>query len=175
MNELNADLGKLRSAGLVTALSVLVLDQLSKWWMLTDVLSPPTLVKITPFFNLVLTWNRGISFGLFKADSPWGTWALVAVAALIVVFLGRWMYQGESRASVLAIGLIIGGAVGNVIDRVRFGAVVDFLDFHLAGTHFPAFNVADAAITIGAAALVLEALFADPEQPKNDTHEQTPK
>lgn len=171
MNDTQHDLKQLRIAGLATAFAVLVLDQLSKWWMLTDILSPPTLLKITPFFNLVLTWNRGISFGFFKADSPWGTWLLAAVAGVIVIFLLRWMFKGESRLSVVALGLIVGGAIGNVIDRVRFGAVVDFLDFHLAGTHFPAFNVADSAITVGAAALVLEALFAGPEQPKNNTHE----
>ena len=171
MSSLVTDIGKLRLLGLTLATAIFVLDQLSKWWILTDVMSIPTVIRITSFFNIVLAWNRGISFGMFDSGSPWSSWILIAVALVIVIFLSIWLMRGESMLSVLAIGSIIGGALGNVVDRIRFGAVVDFLDFHIGGSHWPAFNVADSAITLGAAALILEALKPDPEQPKNNDNQ----
>ncbi len=173
MSSLVTDIGKLRLFGLTLATVVFVLDQLSKWWILTDVMPIPTVIRVTSFFNVVLAWNRGISFGMFDSGSPWGSWVLIALALIIVIFLSLWMLRGESMLSVLAIGLIIGGALGNVVDRIRFGAVVDFLDFHIGGSHWPAFNVADTAITVGAAALIFEALKPDPEQPKNNDNQDT--
>lgn len=135
--------------GLLLATGVLVLDQLSKWWVLTDIMNPPRVIEVTSFFNLVLAWNRGISFGMFSDGADWGGWALTGVAVIITGFLVRWLAKAETTLTQLALGLVIGGAIGNVIDRVRFGAVIDFLDFHAMGFHWPAFNVADSAIVVG--------------------------
>ena len=165
------NIGRLRLFGLALALIIFIVDQLSKWWILTDIMAIPTVIRITSFFNIVLAWNRGISFGMFDNNSSWGSWVLIAVALVIVVFLAIWLMRGENMLSVLATGSIIGGALGNVVDRIQYGAVVDFLDFHVRGSHWPAFNVADTAISLGAVALILEALKPDPEQPKNNDNQ----
>ncbi len=144
--------------GLAIAVGVLALDQLTKWWILSVVMQPPRLIEVTPFFNLVLVWNRGISFGLFNNSSAWNAVILSAVALAITVALIVWLWRVSQPLLAAAIGLIIGGAVGNIIDRVRFGAVCDFLDVHAFGYHWPAFNVADAAITVGAIAILYDAL-----------------
>ena len=145
--------------GLLVALPVVVLDQLTKWWVLADLMNPPAAIEVTPFFNLVLVWNRGVSFGLFDNDSPWGPVLLAGLALAISVVLLVWLTRAGSRLSAIAIGIVLGGAIGNVIDRVRFGAVVDFLDFHALGYHWPAFNVADSAISIGVGLLLYDGLF----------------
>ena len=146
--------------GLAIAAVVVVLDQLSKWWVLEHVMQPPRVVEVTPFFNLVLAWNQGVSFGMFGNDAAIMPYVLSAVALGIVVVLLVWL-RGADRALVgLAIGMIVGGAIGNVIDRLRFGAVADFLDFHAFGFHFWAFNVADTGISVGVALLVLDGLLA---------------
>lgn len=152
--------------GLGLAILVFGLDQLTKEWILQTVMQPPRVVRVTPFFNLVMGWNRGISFGLFNQDSPANAWVLTAIAAVIVAALLVWLSRGGRPMVVVGIGLVIGGAVGNAADRMRFGAVADFLDFHAFGVHWPAFNVADSAITVGAALLLADALFSQPEKPK---------
>ncbi|MGJ3260495.1 MAG: signal peptidase II [Rhodospirillales bacterium] len=152
-----------RTAGAAIAVLVLALDQASKWWIVEFVMDPPRVIPVTPFFNLVLAWNRGVSFGMFAADSAWGPWLLTALACVIVIALAVWLWRTPSKLSVAALGLIIGGAIGNVIDRLQYGAVIDFLDVHAAGWHWPAFNVADSAICVGAAILVLESLFTRDE------------
>jgi signal peptidase II len=111
-------------------------------------------------------WNTGVSFGLFASDGVLGRWLLPAFAAVVVVGLLVWLWRTESRWTGIALGLIMGGAVGNLVDRVRYGAVADFLDLHLAGYHWPAFNAADTGITVGAAMLVLDSLFGDGESHK---------
>jgi len=145
--------------GLALALAIIGLDQLSKWWITDVVMQPPDNITLLPFFNLVLAHNRGVSFGMFAAGSEAGKWFLVGVAGVITLFLVNWLYKATSGLSILALGLIIGGAVGNVIDRIFIGAVVDFLDFHAFGYHWPAFNVADISISLGAAILIFESLF----------------
>jgi signal peptidase II len=120
-------------------------------------------LELTSFFNIVLTYNQGISFGMLSNGTDAGKWLLVCVALIISGVLVRWLFQSNRLFSVIALGLIIGGAMGNVIDRVLVGAVVDFLDFHAFGYHWPAFNVADTAISIGAIGLVLESLFSKDE------------
>ncbi len=145
--------------GLSIAGVVIVLDQVSKWWILTRVMDPPRVIEVLPFFNLVMVWNRGISFGLFNTASPWAPWILSGLALAICAFLVIWMIRDPGRWSTPAIGLIIGGALGNVIDRMLYGAVADFIDLHVGGHHWPAFNVADASITLGAAILILDSLF----------------
>jgi signal peptidase II len=149
--------------GIGIALLVIAVDQLTKWWILERVMVPPRAIEITSFFNLVMVWNTGISFGLFSTGSPLNAVFLSLLALLIVVILLVWLYRTENLFIGTAIGFIIGGAIGNVIDRVRFGAVADFLDFHVAGYHWPAFNVADSMITIGAAMIVVDALFGGAE------------
>ena len=149
--------------GLGLAALVTALDQLSKWIIVAHVMNPPVQIEVTSFFNLVLAHNRGVSFGMFAAGSELGKWILVGLALMISGFLVRWLIQSSSPFSIIALGLILGGAVGNVIDRVLIGAVVDFLDFHAFGTHWPAFNVADTTIFLGAAGLIFESFFSKDE------------
>ena len=136
----------------------LILDQLSKIWVLRHIFGfqgdiqagiwhPP--IAVLPFFNWVIVWNRGVSFGLLKHHSEWMPYALSALALAIVIGLLVWVRQQESRWVVWPVGLICGGAIGNVIDRLTYGAVADFLDFHALGHHYPAFNVADSCIVVG--------------------------
>ena len=155
--------------GWALAGTVLVLDQITKILILDLFSASQRAIEVLPFFNLVLAWNRGISFGMFGGLGDWGPWALVALAFVISVVLARWMVKAENRLTQVSLALIIGGALGNVIDRIRFGAVVDFLDVHVLGYHWPAFNVADSAITVGAAILILESLFCGSEEIKTDT------
>jgi signal peptidase II len=154
--------------GFSLAAMIVALDQLSKWIVLGPLaFSPPecrTLrlgcgaIEVSPVFDLTMVWNRGISFGLFQAEAGYGRWALVAFAAAVAVALGFWLVRVRRPFAAIALGCVIGGAIGNLIDRARFGAVVDFLDF--SGLYFPwVFNVADAAINVGAAFLVLEILL----------------
>ncbi|MEE8394284.1 MAG: signal peptidase II [Rhodospirillales bacterium] len=153
-------------SGLIAAAAVVALDQATKWWVVENVMQPPRVIPVTSFFNLVMGWNRGVSFGLFNNSSDINAWIFTVLALLVVAVLMVWIYRVKAMLTALAIGLVIGGALGNVVDRLRFGAVADFLDFHLAGYHWPAFNVADASITVGAVVLVLESLFGGEEKPK---------
>ena len=141
---------------------VVVLDQLSKWVVL-DQIRFGDVIYVAPFWNWVLTYNPGAAFS-FLADQPgWQRWFFtvlaLGVSAWIVGMLSR--HSGEFRLS-LALSLILGGALGNVIDRIRFGAVVDFVQWHMAGYYFPAFNVADSAITIGAILLAWDQFAGKP-------------
>ena len=145
--------------GFGLAMVTVALDQLSKWWVVNLIMKPPAVVEVGPFFNLVLGYNRGVSFGMFGSDSELGRWLLTALAILIIFALIIWLFRIEKLRLACALGLIIGGAIGNVIDRIIIGAVVDFLDFHLASFHWPAFNVADMGITCGAAMLIWDAIF----------------
>lgn len=122
---------------------------------------PP--IEVTPFFNLVMVWNHGVSFGMFSGtDNNYMPIALIAVACTISVFLLGWLWRGERIRETLAIALVIGGAMGNVVDRIRFGAVADFVDIHVAGYHWPAFNVADSAIFLGVAWLLYDGIVNKP-------------
>lgn len=160
--------------GLLTALVVLILDQATKWIMLIWVMQPPRVIPVLPFFNLVSAWNRGVSFGMFDSDSAWSGWVLSALALAIVGFLFNWLRKSDTRLVALAIGLIIGGAIGNVVDRAVHGAVFDFLDVFVGRYHWPAFNAADSGITIGAVILVLDSLFAKSENDKmSDSQEKS--
>ena len=153
--------------GLTLAFACLVIDQLSKWWILEHVMQPPRIIPVTPFFNLVMVWNRGISFGLFNSPDT-GQWLMAGLALGLTAVLLVWLWRADRGLVVAGLGLAIGGAIGNVIDRVSLGAVADFLDFHWAGWHWPAFNVADSAIVVGAGLLILDSLFQKPENTSND-------
>lgn len=150
--------------GLIMAAVVLVADQASKWFMLFELGLPVVghipLVALGPFgFDLTMVWNRGVTFGMFAGDSM-ATQAVLGLLALAIAgFLLRWMVRAENRLVALALGAVVGGAVGNVIDRARFGAVADFFDAHAFGWHWYVFNVADAGIVLGVVALVGDALF----------------
>ena len=147
--------------GLTTAVVVAILDQLGKAAVLFFFAEHAFNDRetVTSFFNLALTYNRGISFGLFNGGAGVNELVFSVGAAVIVAVLIYWLSRASSPFLAVAIGLIIGGAVGNVIDRLRLGAVVDFLDFHLGAVHWPAFNLADSAICIGVAAMLLDGLF----------------
>ncbi|KAA0577775.1 signal peptidase II [Azospirillum sp. B21] len=133
---------------------VMILDQASKWLMLTHILNPPEIIPITSFLNLRLGFNPGVSFG-FLGGGMAGPWLLSGLAMAIVAGLSVWAARTDSRTEAVAIGAIIGGAIGNVIDRVRQGAVTDFLDLHAFGWHWPTFNMADIGITGGVGLLLL--------------------
>ncbi len=149
-----------RRAALWTLVAVLITDQLTKYWIVHVLMQPPRVIPLTPFFNLVMAWNRGISFGMLSDQGEWTRWVLPALAVIIVGGLLVWLWRTTSRWTAPALGLICGGALGNLVDRMVYnGAVADFLDVHVAGYHWPAFNVADSAITIGAALLIGESLF----------------
>jgi signal peptidase II len=150
--------------GLAVALSVVVLDQASKAWILGFFAerSEPVAV-LTSFFNLVLTGNRGMSFGLFNTNATMNTAIFTVLAAVIVIALVVWLRRAHNPVIRIALGMIIGGAIGNVVDRLMRGAVVDFLDFHIGAWHWYAFNLADAAICLGVIALLLDGLLARPK------------
>jgi signal peptidase II len=158
--------------GLAVAAAAIVIDQASKYAILDHygvagecrrVLEP---VILTPFLNLILTCNTGVSFGLFPAGSPAMIWVLAGVALVIAGGLLVWLWRINRMFPALAIGLVIGGALGNVIDRIRYDSVVDFIDFHVSGWHFATFNAADSAISVGVALLLLDSLFGPRESPK---------
>jgi signal peptidase II len=146
--------------GLGVALVVAIADQLTKLWVLDFFASRPMpIVEVAPFFNLVLTGNRGMSFGLFNDNTAANALIFTGLAAVIVVGLLVWLWQSRTLTLRIGLGLIIGGAIGNVADRLLRGAVVDFLDFHLGTWHWFAFNLADAAICVGVAVLLIDSLL----------------
>ncbi len=144
--------------GLAVAAAVAVADQLVKWWAIPALSATPGGVEVLPFFNLVMVWNRGVSFGLL-GGAALPPWLLAGFAGLVAVGLAVWLARVGGRWLVVGIGLIIGGAVGNIVDRLRHGAVADFFDIHIGAYHWPAFNVADAAISVGLAVLVIDSLL----------------
>lgn len=145
--------------GVGIAAVIFVVDLASKLWVLDGLALEATgPIRITPFLDFVLVWNRGVSYGLFQQDSDLGRWLLVGVTVVATIALATWMARTTSRLSAVALGLVVGGAVGNGVDRVVYGAVVDFVHFHVADFSWYVFNVADAAIVAGAVLIVIEAL-----------------
>ncbi|MBN67338.1 MAG: signal peptidase II [Rickettsiales bacterium] len=149
-----------RQWGLLTAATVFVLDQITKWVIL-DVVELPVLrsIEVTSFFNLTMVWNYGVSFGMLAHPGTEVPYFLIVATLVIVVALVVWLRKVTDRYVALGLGFIIGGALGNIIDRIRFGAVADFLDVHAYGYHWPAFNVADSAIFIGVIILLWDGLL----------------
>ena len=158
--------------GLSIAFVIFLLDQFSKWAMLELLHLKSQSYEITSFFNLVLVWNTGVSFGMFAGNGTVKALILVIVAAVIVVVLLQWLRRSSGRLMPFGIGLVIGGAIGNIIDRLRFGAVVDFLDFHLGDWHWPAFNVADSAICVGVVLLCWQSMTSGNSKIKDSTHHE---
>jgi signal peptidase II len=161
---------------------VLIFDQLSKWMVMelimrhsqtgtaldffdwiAQVPDKPDFMRfeILPFYNIVLVWNYGVSFGMFNNQSPENALLLSGISTLIAFGLMLWMFDNKNRYMSIGLALAIGGAFGNIVDRMRFGAVIDFIDIHAYGFHWPAFNIADSCIVIGIGIVILHSLFWD--------------
>ncbi len=175
------DIQKRRAFGFLMAIIVILLDQLSKWAVMEHVIRPfrygneglgfidwyiyqPSIISytqipITSFFNIVMAWNTGVSFSMFNNIGEYGYLILIFIALVIVTIFAIMLWNSDNKLNNLCYSLIIGGALGNVLDRARFGAVIDFLDFHVKGYHWPAFNIADMSIVIGIILLIGASLF----------------
>ncbi len=165
--------GPLSPFGLAVAAASVALDQASKLWLLYAFDLPGRArVSVTPFVDLVVTWNAGISYGLFQQQGLFGLWALLAFKVVAVVLLWVWLARASSRLTAAALGLIIGGALGNAIDRLHWPGVMDFVFFHIDATswsfHWYVFNVADVVIVAGVAALLYDSLWSGAPQKRPD-------
>src|SRR5262249_31301161 len=156
---------RMRLLGLGLALLAILLDQISKP-LLRDWLAGGS-VRVTSFFNLVSAWNRGVGFSLLVMEGAAGPYILAVAALIIAGGMLVWLWRTPRWLPAAGLGLIIRGALGNVIDRLRYGAVFDFLDFHLADNHFPAFNIADSSLSVGVALLIIDGLFDGAGNSKN--------
>jgi len=158
--------GSLTGFGLTAALIVALLDQALKLWLLFVFrLADKGAVAVAPFVDFVLTWNSGISYGWFQQEGPFGQWALLALKAIAVLLLWIWLARAATRPTALALGLIIGGAIGNAVDRLAYGAVADFVLLHAETStwrfNWYVFNLADVAIVAGVGVLLYESLWGD--------------
>ncbi len=149
--------------GVWTASAVFVADQISKLWILFWVrLEDTGPWVLAPFLEFVMVWNRGISYGLFQQSTELGRWLLVAASIAASIWLAFWLRRAVRRIEALALGLIIGGALGNVVDRIAYGAVADFVHFFWGDSFsWYVFNIADAAIVVGVAALLYDAFLGE--------------
>lgn len=174
--------------GIFLFAGLLIADQISKWVMTEMVLRPVSRfpsdnaqpffdwliappdrlefirIYVTPFFNWVMVWNEGVSFGLFSDGGEYNVLIFGGLAVIISLIFTIWFFRSHRWTLLIGLAMVVSGAIGNLIDRVRFGAVIDFLDFHVAGYHWPAFNIADAAIVIGVGILIFDAIFLDRPQ-----------
>lgn len=154
--------GRLSKLGLTVAVAAFAVDQVHKWWMLGPFdIAARQPVRVSPFFDLVLGWNRGISYGWFAQHSETGRWGLVGLSLLVAAALWLWLAQTRSALTAAALGLVIGGALANTMDRIIHGAVADFFLFHGFGFSWYIFNMADIAIFSGVALLLYESFFDD--------------
>ncbi len=169
-------LSKPSTIGLLLIIGFIITDQLSKWvileymfrpalnaeplgliaWFQDSIRLPLISFEVTSFFNLTMVWNEGVSFGLFQSGNPW---PLIILSLVICSVFTGWLTKTKIWRESIPLSMIIGGALGNVIDRFHFGAVADFLDFHLFGAHYPAFNIADSLISVGIVILIVNSLF----------------
>lgn len=161
-------------------------DQLSKWWVIELFYKPrvfeaegatlpflhwmtsfgqnqfpPVNIEVTSFFNMVMVWNKGVSFGMFASYHDFMPYALSGVALIISVIMIVWMTRTNHLSTLIPLAMILAGAIGNIWDRLRFGAVADFFDFHWGEWHYPAFNIADCCIVVGVVALAIDGLFLE--------------
>lgn len=155
--------------GAISALIAFMIDRISKWWFI-DIFNLPNkgVVEILPIFDVVMVWNRGVSFGFLSASGDFGRWALVALNLIIVAVLVYWLKSAKNLILSGAIGLVIGGAFGNIYDRVKFGAVADFFQFHWNDWYFAVFNVADSFIFVGAVLLIFNSTFGGDAKVQNE-------
>ena len=165
-----------RTLGFAIAVAIFALDQLTKW-IVTGPLGIDELgdqLVLLPIFNLTYTENNGISLGLLNATNPVGRWLLVALTSAIAIGVAWWIGKEKNRADQAALGMVLGGALGNILDRVRFGYVIDFADLHFGDFRpFLVFNVGDAAISIGVVILLLRAFLTRKERPEGSGPEET--
>jgi signal peptidase II len=162
-----------RPLGYAVALIVFLIDQLSKYYVVAHLRLPDLLqIRLLPFFDLTWVQNFGVSMGFLTASSDTARWLLVAMTSLIAAVPAVWLWREHKRPDMVALGLVLGGALGNILDRVRLGYVADFLDLHFGGWHpFLVFNVADAAISIGVLLLLLRAFVTrDGASPSENVH-----
>lgn len=168
-------------------LDLILIDQITKWLVTQFVFSEQepvfilewltragprldfTSLEITPFLNIVMVWNQGVSFGLFNQDSPYGAYILIALSLIITIAFIIWLRKSTHIVQTAGLVLVISGAIGNVLDRLRFGAVIDFIDIHIGTYHWPAFNAADSFICIGVALLLIHTLYFEDERTKTET------
>lgn len=168
-----------------------MLDQLCKWWVIevfykprvfesegstlpffdwmmafNQTQFPPVNIEMTSFFNMVMVWNKGVSFGMFASYHDMMPYVLSGVAMIISVIMIVWMTRTNHLSTLIPLAIIVAGAIGNIWDRLRFGAVADFFDFHWGGWHYPAFNIADCCIVVGVIALAIDGLFLEPRRLK---------
>ncbi len=148
--------------------------QFIDWYKTPPQTIAPMEMTVIPHFNLVTVWNKGISFGMFKQTSDKGPMILIGVAFTITLFFLIWLFRGPDNMQSAGIAMVIGGAMGNVIDRLRFGAVFDFLDFHAFDYHWPAFNIADSGIVVGVIILIVHSLFYERKNFENK-HRESPR
>jgi signal peptidase II len=171
--------------GIMLIIDFIIFDQLTKWLILEYVLRPelnqaplgpiewfknsdrlPFIsVGVISNFNLTMVWNQGVSFGMFQSGNPW---PLIIVALIIAGVFSVWLVKSQNWFETIALSMVIGGALGNVIDRLHFGAVADFFDFYIGDWHYPAFNIADSLISIGVVLLIIYSFFFS-----NDKNKQT--
>jgi len=155
--------------GAISTLIAFMIDRISKWWFI-DIFNLPNkgVVEILPIFDVVMVWNRGVSFGFLSPSGDFGRWALVALNLIIVAVLIYWLKSAKNLILSGAIGLVIGGAFGNIYDRVKFGAVADFFQFHWNDWYFAVFNVADSFIFVGAVLLIINSTFGCDVKDQNE-------
>ena len=160
---------------LIVIITVFGLDRLSKWY-LHDVFDLPSKssIEILRFFSLTTVWNRGISMGMFQADDDTGRWLLIGLTGLITILLIGWLTRAKDSLLQMALALVIGGSLGNIWDRVSYGAVFDFLHFHAFNWSFYVFNVADASITFGVILLLWDALLSPQNENKQGANKGEP-
>ena len=156
---------RLELQAMVLVVVTLVLDQISKVLVLGYLPGDGTVVPVIDgFFRLVKVWNKGVSFGMLGGDKALAPWILSAVAVAVCIALFIWLRRTDRPLHGWGIGLVIGGAIGNVIDRARWGAVFDFADFHIGQWHWPAFNVADSAIVVGVGLMLIDSLVGEKQR-----------
>jgi signal peptidase II len=172
MSEAVAAKSRLPTIGLATAVGALILDRVTKYVMIEQVMRPPgvtetpfftdKIIELIPVFNFRMAWNTGISFSLFNSGTALTVNILLAVQVVITLFLAWTIFTAKNGWVQFATGLIVGGAIGNIVDRAMYGAVADFLDFHVGEWHFPTFNVADSCISVGVFLWLLDAIGLTP-------------
>lgn len=163
-----------RKLGLAIAAAIFVVDQAMKWLVTgpLELTYEGAQQKLLPFFDFTMVYNKGVSLGLLRAETPLMQWLLIALLASISLFVGIWLWREKARGDAIGLGMVLGGAMGNLIDRVRFGHVIDYADLHFGDFRpFLVFNVADACITIGVLILLARALLVrDKAAPSETSH-----
>ncbi len=157
-----------RLMGFIFIAVTLILDQATKFYMISDIMNPPQLIQVTSFFNFTLAWNTGVSFSLFDSYGDVGTYVLLVVSGIISFVFFVWLWRSKNHWLSAGIGMVIGGALGNIIDRIRYGAVMDFIDFHYELYHWPAFNLADTFICVGVVFIFIESFLESKWEQKGE-------